>query len=173
MKQKKQIFYIVFRTRFGGFGFCGTEKGLIRTCLPCQKQEEILRILLSGLDGSVKVPGLLKDVQERVIAYYEGNRVDFSQTSVDLDGFTEFQHKVLLTLKTVSYGQTVTYTQLARLAGRPGAVRAVGSVMAANPLPLIIPCHRVLRSDGGLGGFSAPGGIETKKIMLQLENCQN
>lgn len=163
---------ITFKTRLGWFGLIGTESGLLRTCLPCRTQGEVLPTLLFGLDASTKPPAPFKTLQEQIIAYYEGEKVDFSKTPVCLDAFTPFQQQVLRTLQTVSYGHTVTYTDLARLAGRPAAVRAVGSVMAANPMPLIIPCHRVLRTDGSLGGFSAPGGIDTKKRMLQLEKSQ-
>lgn len=161
--------YTAFRTRLGWFGLCGTESGLLRACLPCRPQGETMQTLLSGLGESAKASGLFQSIQEQVIAYYEGEKVDFSDAPVCLEGFTAFQQLVLRTLQAVSYGQTVTYTDLARRAGRPKAIRAVGSVMAANPLPLIIPCHRVLRTDGSLGGFSAPGGIDTKKWMLQLE----
>jgi len=77
--------------------------------------------------------------------------------------------QVLQACRNISFGQTRTYSDLAKQVGSPNAARAVGGVMAHNPIPLIIPCHRVLRTDGGLGGFSAPGGIAIKQKMLHHE----
>ena len=84
--------------------------------------------------------------------------------------YTVFQQKVLATLRSVTHGKKISYGQLATLSGSPKAARAIGSVMAINPMPLIIPCHRVIKADGRLGHFSAPGGANTKKRMLELEN---
>jgi len=86
-----------------------------------------------------------------------------------LPGFSLFTATVLAACRNVKFGQTTTYGQLARIAGHPKAARPVGRIMAKNPLPLIIPCHRVLTSNGQLGGFSAPGGKRLKKKMLELE----
>lgn len=86
-----------------------------------------------------------------------------------LPKFTPFAVAVLTACKTIEFGKTATYAQLANMAGSPKAARAVGNVMAKNPLPLIIPCHRVLKTNGQLGGFSAPGGTKIKKKMLELE----
>ena len=95
--------------------------------------------------------------------------MDFSKVPTDLRVRTDFQKKALNTLKTVKYGHIITYLDLAKKIGRPKAVRAIGQVMSVNPLPLIIPCHRVIRTDGSPGGFSASGGIRTKLKMLQIE----
>ena len=106
----------------------------------------------------------LPDLQERIIAYFEGENVDFStDPAVNLDALTPFDRKVLQTCRKIPPGETTTYGDLAVRVGHPGAARAVGSALAHNPIPLIIPCHRVLRSDGSLGGFSAPGGLTTKQ----------
>ncbi len=83
---------------------------------------------------------------------------------------TAFQRSVLNVLRQVAFGQLTSYGELARAAGYPGAARAVGQVMANNPLPLVIPCHRVLRSDGSLGGFG--GGPEMKQRLLRLEGVE-
>ncbi len=88
---------------------------------------------------------------------------------LDLSFATPFQREVYQTLATVPYGETWSYGELAAAIGRPGASRAVGSANANNPVPLIVPCHRVIRADGALGGFSAPGGVGLKERMLELE----
>ena len=104
------------------------------------------------------------------MAYFGGECADFVSVPVDLGDFSAFAANVLSACSRISYGQTASYAQLAQLAHAPKAVRAAGSVMAKNPIPLIIPCHRVLRTDGKMGGFSAPGGISLKKRMLTLEH---
>ncbi len=98
-------------------------------------------------------------------AYFAGRGEGFD-LNVDLRGLTEFQQRVLLALSRVPLGQTVQYADLARAVGQPGAARAVGGAMARNPIPVILPCHRVLGA-AGLGGFS--GGLELKRSLLLLE----
>jgi len=111
-----------------------------------------------------------KTLQEQIAAYFEGACVNFSRDiPLALDGFSSFGISVLTTCGDIGFGQTITYGRLAKKSGRPNASRAVGSALAKNPLPLLIPCHRVVRSDGKLGGFSAPGGITLKEKMLELE----
>lgn len=163
-------FYSTFRTRWGWFGLCGNDRGLIRTCLPWKEKQVVEESLLENVDNPTADPGYLKPLQDFVITYFEGSYADFSRVSVCLDGFTDFQRKVLSALQKVKYGKSITYAKLAEKAGSPKAVRAIGQVMARNPLPLIVPCHRVIRKDGSLGGFSAIGGIDIKKKMLALES---
>lgn len=109
-------------------------------------------------------------LEKAVVGYFAGKKTDFCKFSVSLAGESPFFQKVYTALRTVKYGETATYKELAKKAGNPSAVRAVGSAMAHNPIPLIIPCHRVIQSDGGLGGFSAGGGVDLKKIMIDLEH---
>ncbi len=107
---------------------------------------------------------------DRLTAYAAGNPQDFSQVSLLLDGFTTFAQRVLNLTRAIPKGAVLSYAELAQQAGHRGAARAVGSVMARNPVPLIVPCHRVVGSRGTLGGFSAIGGLETKRRLLQLES---
>ena len=162
--------YVIFRTRWGYFGLLGGEKGLVRSCLPVASAREAKEpLLVSGGMGKSDAT-LLGGLQGKIRAYFEGGCVDFSDTPVAFDGLGEFGAKVLAACGKVGYGQTVSYGQLAKLAGRPTAGRAVGNILAKNPVPLIIPCHRVIRSDGGIGGFSAGGGQGMKSKMLELES---
>jgi methylated-DNA-[protein]-cysteine S-methyltransferase len=166
--------YTVFRTRWGYFGLTGTEEAICRTFLPGLQRQQIEHRLLEGLrlagDNFCLDKDFQCDLQERIVAYYEGEPVDFSvEPAVSLNGSHLFARKVLQACRKIAFGRTTTYSELARQVGSPRAARAVGGVMAANPIPLIIPCHRVLRTDGGLGGFSAPGGTAIKQKMLRHE----
>ena len=123
-------------------------------------------------------PGLLENATpgrwndqlvDRLQAYGAGTPVDFRDVQVDPGRLTEFRRRVLHHCRQIPYGKTLTYGQLAAKAGSPRAARAVGSCMAANRIPLIIPCHRVLPADGRVGAFSGPGGAKTKQRLLALE----
>ena len=105
----------------------------------------------------------------RLQAYAAGQPDDFDDVPVDSGTTTAFRHRVLDCCRRIPYGETLTYQQLATLAGSPAAARAVGNSMAANRIPLVIPCHRVLATGGRLGGFSAPGGTGMKQRLLALE----
>lgn len=163
--------YVVFETKWGYFGLAGTENGLCRIQLPGSKPEKIKSLLIKNLRRCEFDRTFCRKLQEQIAAYFEGNPVSFNgDIPLALDGFTSFGTSVLKVCMGVGYGQRATYGQLARKAGKPNASRAVGSILAQNPLPLIIPCHRIIRSDGKLGGFSTPGGVALKKKMLELEN---
>lgn len=166
--------YTVFRTRWGYFAFAGVDDAVSRTFLPVADRQAAERGLLLGLGPAAHAvrfdQGYLPDVQEQIIAYFEGQTIDFAiDPAVCIDGISLFGQKVLRACRTIPFGSKKTYSDLARQVGCPAAARAVGGVMAANPIPLIIPCHRVLRTDGGLGGFSAPGGTAVKHRLLEHE----
>ncbi len=105
----------------------------------------------------------------RLQAYALGSRDDFRDVAVELGSSTDFGRRVLRCCRRIRYGKTITYGELAAKAGFPGAARAVGQCMASNRVPLVIPCHRVVAANGGLGGYSALGGIGTKQRLLELE----
>lgn len=111
---------------------------------------------------------LNSDVIRSLEAYFKTGKWGFSQFKLDLGGTTPFQRKVLETIRKIPPGETMTYGDVAKAAGKPGAARAVGNVMAMNPIPLILPCHRVVASDG-LGGFT--GGLDMKRKLLRLEGA--
>ena len=173
---QKAIKYIIFETRWGYFGLAGTRCGLCGTCLPLPKPEKVESQLLKNLspmnrESSIEIDkDLFKTLQEQIASYFEGAHINFSpDIPVALDGFSAFFSSVLAACREIKFGQTISYSALAKRLGRPAASRAVGNALAKNPLPLIIPCHRIVRSDGTIGGFSAPGGISLKKKMLELE----
>lgn len=161
--------YAVFRTKFGYFGILGAENAIYRSCLPLPDPEDVEQILLKHHPNAVNTPNLQEPLQANITAYFKGTYVDFSDVAVDIGEMTSFAQKVLLACQKIPLGETCTYWELAKAAKKPTAARATGSVMAKNPIPLIIPCHRVIRSDGKVGQFSAPGGANLKQRLLALE----
>jgi methylated-DNA-[protein]-cysteine S-methyltransferase len=169
-KMQKPVKYVIFPTKWGYCGFAGTEKGLLRTCLPAPKYEEIETRLLQNSLLTQFSPSFFKHVQNAIAAYFTGGAAHFSlEIPLDLTELTPFQATVLTACRRVGPGRTITYGQLAKRIGKPKAARVVGNALAKNPLPLIIPCHRILPASNRLGGFSAPGGIELKARMLRHE----
>ena len=118
-------------------------------------------------DGTIKQ--ILTQIVRRLRAFMAGEADDFLDVAIDDRGMTEYHCRVIDELRRVPIGRTISYGELAARAGSPGAARAAGNFMAGNQVPLVIPCHRVIRSDGGLGGFSAPSGIAMKKRLLNME----
>ncbi len=119
----------------------------------------------------VRSPDRLEDVAHQVTAYLEGTRQSFD-LPVDLAGLTPFQQRVLQAVARVPRGKVATYSEIARRIDQPKAARAVGQALRRNPIPIVIPCHRVLASDGGLGGYTGRGGVRTKRQLLALEGVE-
>ena len=175
---QKAVKYTIFKTKWGYFGLFGTEYALYRTQLPGPKREKIKSLLLRNIPDAQFDKGVFRPLQEQVSTYFEGAYVDFRNIHIELEGFSSFVGSVLTACRNVEFGRTITYAGLARKIKRPAAARAVGNALAQNPLPLIIPCHRVVRSDGKIGGFSAAGGTELKAKLLKHEqksliDCQS
>ena len=104
--------------------------------------------------------------------YFHGERIDFGDISVDLYGMTMFRRKIFAAIRKIPYGEVSTYGRVARECGSPSAARAAGGALASNPVPIIIPCHRVVASDGRLTGFSASGGESAKMVLLKMEGVE-
>jgi len=154
---------IVFLTERGRVGLEFSDYGLLSFKLPGDITENT---------PLTSVPDHARPLVDKIIAYYRNQAVDFSDVVLDMRGTTEFSRLVYNSLRTrVLYGQRLSYSQLAELCGRAKAYRAVGTALAKNPWPLIVPCHRVLGSGGSLGGFSGAGGIVQKKAMLDMESA--
>jgi len=161
--------YSIFKTKWGYFGIAGNEAGLVKTCLPTTLKNVKL-LLLKDLENAKYDKSHFGEIERLVTAYFEGCYVNFGEEiAVEPDGFTDFGKAVLSACRAVSFGDKISYGELAGRIGRPNAARAVGQVLAKNPLPLIIPCHRIVCGNGSPGGFSAIGGVAFKKKMLELE----
>ncbi len=156
----------IFQTKMGWVGISGSEKGLLTLILPRVSFDEVVRKLGIELQQDSPLPGSLIDIVERLNKYFDGYKVSFPD-KLDFSKWTGFQRKVWEVTKTIPYGETRSYSWVAEKVGNKAAVRAVGNAEGANPLPIIVPCHRVLAKNGGLGGYG--GGIELKRYLLWLE----
>lgn len=128
---------------------------------------------LSRLDPRARTqrdPAALAPVVAQLRAYFTGERALF-ELPLDLEAATPFQRSVLQAAQRIPAGTVQTYGQVARAIGKPRASRAVGQALGRNPVPIVIPCHRVVASDGGLGGYSGGGGLDSKRWLLQLEGA--
>ncbi len=161
--------FVAFPTELGWMAFAKSAKGIRRLTFGYPTEEAAIAAL-----GPVGVSDATDDKQlealvRRLQAYACGCPDEFHDVAVDSGRQTAFRTRVYRLCRKISFGKTLTYGELAARAGSPGAARAVGCTMAANPVPLIVPCHRVVPSGGGLGGFSGPGGVALKRRLLDLE----
>jgi methylated-DNA-[protein]-cysteine S-methyltransferase len=164
-----------FQTFDTALGLCGIvwrDEGICHMQLPEKNSKALLAKLqsLAEQGTSGKEPAFVRRAIKKVKAYLDGQPQDFSGTPLDLSQVPPFHRKVYQALQQVPPGNVTTYGELAEMAGSPLAFRAVGQAMARNPLPILVPCHRVLASAGKLGGFSSFGGLATKIRLLDLES---
>jgi len=150
----------------GWVGVLSSASGLMGISLPQPSAQEALQLLGKDINNATEAPHLFEDLMERLRSYFDGNKVTFTD-KLDLPQSTPFQRKVWETTRLIPYGETRSYAWIAEQIGKPQAVRAVGQALSRNPLPIIIPCHRVIASDGKLGGFT--GVLEVKRYLLWLE----
>lgn len=154
-------------------GIAWSENGLTRLHLAEKNRDNVerrmLRIVGNGIATHSVMPDWVADLVQRIELYATGEKIDFSDVPVDLSGIDDFCLAIYEAARKLGFGETTTYGELARRAGRPGLPRETGAALGANPVPLVIPCHRVLAAGGKIGGFSAPGGSVSKQRMLALE----
>jgi methylated-DNA-[protein]-cysteine S-methyltransferase len=146
----------------------------IGTCGVEWSADGITRISLPGgsvRDGDAPVPDAVRAAVAGMVALLAGERRDLIRVVLDERGIDPFRRAVFAATRSIGPGATASYGEIARLIGAPGAARAVGAALGGNPFPIVVPCHRVLAADGALTGFSAPGGITTKRRMLEIEGA--
>jgi len=148
-------------TNMGPGAVAATDLGICQVWLPGDD--------LSAIDGAASGESeLVRKAVEQLEQYFQGSLQQFD-LPVDISGLTPFRQQVLLLTAQIPYGSVTTYAALAKKVGSPKAARAVGGALAANPVPVIIPCHRVVASNGALTGFSGAGGVLMKENLLLLE----
>jgi methylated-DNA-[protein]-cysteine S-methyltransferase len=161
------IAYATADSPFGTLLLAKTPRGLVRLGLPGEDTEAMLADLAGRISPRIlEDPARLDEERRELDDYFAGRRHAF-ELPIDWQLSNGFLLRARQGIAAIPYGETRTYTDLARAAGNQRAVRAAGSACSRNPIPLIVPCHRVLRSDGSLGGYA--GGLEMKRRLLELE----
>lgn len=160
---------VTFNTVLGEFGIGWTDRGVARLQLPGLEHEALGERLNRNGAQAGEPSRMIAALIDKIEDYAEGSVVEFRGIPLDLAGVPEFHQRAYGLLLGFGWGQTTTYGELARALGDVTLARAVGQAMGSNPIPLIIPCHRVLASGRKAGGFSAPGGAVAKVHMLALE----
>lgn len=165
---ERVLSYATIRTDWGFAVIVYSDRGLCGVLLPEPSEDAVRRRIRRDWPEAVHDPSIAPSLQRRIREYFAGRPVAFD-CPVDLRGMTPFQRRVLRACRRIRYGEVTTYGSLARRVGRPRAARAIGAALARNPVPLVVPCHRVIAVGGGLCGFSAPGGVDMKRRMLEHE----
>lgn len=163
----------VFETALGWCGLAWTERGVRAVRLPerepAKVRDGLQRRFPEAAEG--EPPELVVRARDGIVALMAGERLDLLDVAVDLDGVGAFERAVYAATRDIPPGRTRSYGEVAAAVGEPGAAQAVGRALGRNPLPVVVPCHRVLAADGRLHGFSGPGGLETKLKLLAVEGA--
>ncbi len=161
------IAYCTIDSPIGELLIAASDEGVLRVAFLAERFDSVLQEIAANVSTRIlRVPQRLDFARRQLDEYFSGSRTVFD-LPLDMRLSKGFRLSVLHTLSTIEYGQTKSYSQVAEVVGNPKAVRAVGTACATNPIPIIIPCHRVLRSDGTLGGYL--GGLDMKRSLLRLE----
>ena len=165
--------FALFETPIGACGVAWTSRGIVGLQLPEATAEQTrgrLRRRWAGATESAPPPGVQRAI-EQVLALLGGAPVDLGDIELDLETAPDFHRKVYEVARTIPPGRTMTYGEIAKKLGVPHESREVGQALGRNPVAIIVPCHRVLGADGKMGGFSANGGVATKRRILEIEGA--
>jgi methylated-DNA-[protein]-cysteine S-methyltransferase len=168
---KSETNYEIVKTAFGPAAVVGGPRGLVGVVLPGLGATALRKELRRRYPDAAEGGRGLKAAASALGRYFERGRLPAKQPKLDLSEVGEFRARVYEALREIPPGETVTYAELARRIGKAGAHRSVGTALSRNPVPVFVPCHRVVRTDGGMGGFTAEGGVELKRRMLELEGA--
>ena len=166
--------FALFDTAIGRCGVAWGGRGIAGVQLPEGGERETLARMLRRFPaaGEATPPPEVRQVIDRIVALLRGKASDLSTVRLDMDEVPVFHRRVYEAARAIPQGMTLSYGEIATRVGAPGAARAVGQALGRNPFPIVVPCHRVLAAGGKIGGFSAQGGIATKRRMLAIEGAQ-
>jgi methylated-DNA-[protein]-cysteine S-methyltransferase len=163
------VAYASVDSPFGPLVVATTHRGLVRLAYPDRDLDEVLEDLAAQLSPRIlEVPGRTDEIRRELDEYFAGHRQRF-EAPLDWALSRGFGRRVLRAAARIPFGQVRTYRDVASTAGNDRAYRAAGNALGVNPIPIVVPCHRVVHSDGGLGGYT--GGLERKEFLLQLEGA--
>jgi len=164
------VAYTISDSPFGPLLLAATPKGLVKVSLPGHDPEEALEDLAARVSPRLlEAPARLEETRRELDLYFEGKLTEF-ELPLDWQLSKDFRRRALRAIDRIPYGRTRSYTEIARSAGNERAVRAAGTACGSNPIPIVVPCHRVLRTSGGLGGYG--GGLPMKEALLELEGIR-
>ena len=166
--------YTMVETPIGACGIAWSETGVTRLQLPERNAKATEARLRVGLrkPWTGPPPAMIAAAIGELLRYFAGTRTKFADIPLDFRQTSDFERQVYAAARALAWGHTTTYGAMARELGNPGAARAVGHALGRNPIPVIVPCHRIVGSGDWLGGFSAPGGATTKQQLLRLEGIE-
>jgi methylated-DNA-[protein]-cysteine S-methyltransferase len=163
------VAFVTVPSPFGDLTVATTRRGLVRLAYANEDRDEVLEELAAALSPRVlEAPSRLDRVRCELDEYFDGRRRRF-EVPVDYALTAGFTRKVLRATARIPFGSLSTYTEVAARAGNPRAYRAAGNALGSNPIPIVVPCHRVVHTGGGLGGYT--GGLERKRFLLALEGA--
>jgi methylated-DNA-[protein]-cysteine S-methyltransferase len=161
-------------TAIGDVGVVWSDAGLAGILIPEASAGETRRRIAERFPSALELepPNAVRHAMDLIVGIVAGKSVDASAVALDMDGIPEFSRRVYEVTAAIPMGRTMTYGEVAERLGDAGASRAVGQALGRNPFPIVVPCHRVLAAGGKSGGFSAPGGVATKRRLLEIEGAQ-
>ena len=165
--------FAIFDTPIGACGVAWNARGIVGVQLPSPTAERTRARLRQRWTGVVEAtpPPMVQQAIDRILALLNGQAIDLRDVPIDLEGSPEFHRRVYEVARTIPPGQTMTYGEIAKRLGAPQESREVGQALGSNPVAIIVPCHRVLGAAGKMGGFSASGGVATKRRILEIEGA--
>jgi len=164
--------YHLFETALGWMGIAWSDQGIARVLLPQRDVAAMERKLVAKGAAAGNPTQQIAEVIARLRRYAAGEAVEFDDVPVDLSGADSFQKAIYDAARKLAFGVTTTYGGLASAAGHAGLARETGAALGQNPVPIVVPCHRILAAGNKIGGFSAPGGSSTKEKLLAMEGVQ-
>ena len=171
------VAYAPLSTSVGRLWMAASDAGVLRIALGSPGERAFVHDLTRRAGSPavlLKDTAALRELGRQLLEYFDGRRKSFD-LPIDLSGVSPFQRRVLEAAREIRYGAVLTYGALASAIGMPGAARAVGGALGANPIPILVPCHRIVAADGGLGGFTVkgcPDGLGLKRRLLALEGAR-
>jgi methylated-DNA-[protein]-cysteine S-methyltransferase len=170
----KDLGFTLFETAIGHCGIVWSERGVVGVQLPERNEDATRRRVLRRFPaarGAMPPPDIQRAIDD-IVALLGGEPRDLTHVTIDTDGVADLNRRVYTIARTIAPGATLSYGEIAERLGDRNLARDVGQALGQNPIPIIVPCHRVLAAGGKVGGFSAPGGVVTKLKLLTIEGAQ-